>query len=201
MASAWLRRWLRKAGPAGPARASGSVAQLAQVARAEYAVLFCCTANICRSPTAEQMFRAAAEAAGVASRLRIDSAGTHDYQLGQPPDPRARHHAQLRGLDLGGLRARRVTRQDFDEFDLIVAMDDDNLQALHFACPEESRHKLRLAMSFAPRAGSRVVPDPYVGGPEAFERVLDLLELACAGVLGHVQAELLLRRRQPAAPA
>ena len=160
-----------------------------------YAVLFCCMGNICRSPSAEGMFRAEARRQGLDAQLQVDSAGTHGYHAGEPPDARAQRHAQRRGVDLGGLRARQVVAADFERFDLIVAMDRDNLQWLHEACPEPLRHKLRLMMSFAPRAGTDEVPDPYYGGPEGFERVLDLLDQACAGLLGHVQAELRMRRR------
>ncbi len=160
-----------------------------------YAVLFCCMGNICRSPSAEGLFRAEARRQGLDAHLQVDSAGTHGYHAGEPPDARAQRHAQRRGVDLGGLRARQVVAADFERFDLIVAMDRDNLQWLQEACPESLRHKLRLMMSFAPRAGTDEVPDPYYGGPEGFERVLDLLDQACAGLLGHVQAELRMRRR------
>ncbi len=163
---------------------------------ARYAVLFCCMGNICRSPSAEAVFRAAAEQSGMAAQLLIDSAGTHGYHAGEAPDARAQRHALRRGLDLAGLRARQVVAEDFARFDLIVAMDHDNLELLRQSCPPGMEHKLRLMMSFAPRAGIDIVPDPYYGGPEGFERVLDLLDLACAGLLGHVQAQLLLRRRE-----
>ncbi len=181
-----LPRWLRRAAADGVQALPAS----------DYAVLFCCMGNICRSPTAEAMLRAQAGRAGLQQSLRVDSAGTHGYHDGEPPDARARSHALRRGLDLNALRARRVRVEDFEQFDLVVAMDQDNLEALRALCPQPLQHKLRLAMSFAPGAGSSIVPDPYYGGPEAFERVLDLLDLACAGLLGHVQAQLLLRRRQ-----
>lgn len=161
-----------------------------------YAVLFCCMGNICRSPSAEGLFRRAAERAGVLEELLVDSAGTHGYHVGEAPDARAQRHALRRGCDIGSLRARQVAPEDFQRFDLVVAMDRDNLELLRRSCPPELEHRLRLMMSFAPRAGSDIVPDPYYGGPESFEHVLDMLELACAGLLGQVQAELLLRRRQ-----
>ena len=160
-----------------------------------YAVLMCCMGNICRSPSAEGALRLAAERAGVDDELLIDSAGTHGYHVGEPPDARAQRHALRRGIDIARQRARQVAAEDFERFDLIVAMDHDNLELLRQVCPPEQEHKLRLMMSFAPRAGIDIVPDPYYGGPEAFERVLDLLDVACAGLLGHVQAELMLRRR------
>ena len=160
-----------------------------------YAVLFCCMGNICRSPSAEGLFLTEARRQGLDAQLQVDSAGTHGYHAGEPPDARAQRHAQRRGVDLGGLRARQVVAADFERFDLIVAMDRQNLQWLRESCPEPLQHKLRLMMSFAPRAGTDEVPDPYYGGAEGFERVLDLLDQACAGLLGHVQAELQLRRR------
>ncbi|MDE1956412.1 MAG: low molecular weight phosphotyrosine protein phosphatase [Betaproteobacteria bacterium] len=160
-----------------------------------YAVLFCCMGNICRSPSAEGLFRAEARRQGLDAQLQVDSAGTHGYHAGEPPDARAQRHALRRGVDLGALRARQVEAADFERFDLIVAMDQDNLQWLREACPAPQQHKLRLMMSFAPRAGTEEVPDPYYGGAEGFERVLDLLDQACAGLLGHVQAELQMRRR------
>ena len=165
-----------------------------------YAVLFCCMGNICRSPSAHGVLRAAAEQAGLLEQLHIDSAGTHGYHVGEPPDARAQRHALRRGIDLSGLRGRQVEAADFERFDLIVAMDHDNLELLRQACPPQLQHKLRLMMSFAPRAGSDVVPDPYYGGAQGFERVLDLLETACAGLLGHVQAQLQLRALQAALP-
>lgn len=160
-----------------------------------YSVLLCCMGNICRSPTAQGVLRDAADRAGLGEHLRIDSAGTVGSHAGEPPDPRAQRHALRRGVDIGAQRARQVQARDFEEFDLVVAMDRDNLAWLRTACPPAQQHKLRLMMSFAPRAATDEVPDPYYGGAEGFERVFDLLELACAGLLGHVQAELQLRRR------
>jgi protein-tyrosine phosphatase len=160
-----------------------------------YAVLFCCMGNICRSPSAEGLLRAELVRLGLDAQLRVDSAGTHGYHAGEPPDARAQRHALRRGVDLGKLRARQVELADFERFDLVIAMDRDNLQHLRELCPPQLQHKLCLMMSFAPRAGTDEVPDPYYGGAEGFERVLDLLEQACAGLLGHVQAELHMRRR------
>ncbi len=165
------------------------------VESSSYAVLLCCMGNICRSPSAEGLLRAEAARLGLDGQLHVDSAGTHGYHAGEAPDARAQRHAQRRGVDLGSLRARQVEPADFERFDLIVAMDRDNLQWLREACPPQLQHKLRLMMSFAPRAGTDEVPDPYYGGAEGFERVLDLLDQACAGLLGHVQAELQMRRR------
>lgn len=158
-----------------------------------FGVLFCCMGNICRSPSAEGVFRAMAAEAGITDRLRIDSAGTHDYHVGAPPDRRAQSHALRRGYDLSGLRARQVGAADFDAFDLVLAMDRENLALLRRVCPPRHASRLRLMMSFAPAAGTDVVPDPYYGDGDGFERVLDLLELASRGLLAHVLEAL----RQP----
>ncbi|MCW7537549.1 low molecular weight phosphotyrosine protein phosphatase [Aquabacterium sp. A7-Y] len=150
-------------------------------------ILFVCFGNICRSPSAEGVFRRLVERAGMASRLLVDSAGTHDYRVGEPPDPRAQAHASRRGYDLCALRARQVLPLDFERFDLILAMDRENLAALQAACPPEHRHKLRRLMEFARRHREEEVPDPYYGSAAGFEVVLDYLEDACAGLLEHLQ--------------
>lgn len=155
------------------------------------AVLMVCMGNICRSPTAEGVLRARLDAAGLAEQVRVDSAGTHGYHVGDPPDPRAQRHARSRGVDLSALRARRVAEADFDRFDLILAMDEDNLAELERLRPEGHPNRPRLLLEFARRhAGVREVPDPYYGGPDGFDRVLDLVEDACDGVLAHLQAVL-----------
>ena len=145
-------------------------------------VLFVCMGNICRSPTAEGVFRYHAEQAGVSERLHIDSAGTHAYHAGEPADQRARAAAERRGISLEGIVARRVHDSDFDRFDLILAMDEENLARLHAEAPDEHRHKLRLFLEFTD-ADEREVPDPYYGGAAGFERVLDLVEEASRGLL------------------
>lgn len=134
-------------------------------------VLFVCTGNICRSPTAEGVLRHLAEKEGI--ELHIASAGTGDWHVGSPPDERAQHHAKGRGYDLSPQRARQVQRSDFEEFDLILAMDRGHLRALERMAPPEARQKLRLFIA------GQDVPDPYYGGPQGFERVLDLVEAAC----------------------
>ncbi|MCX8086926.1 MAG: low molecular weight phosphotyrosine protein phosphatase [Rhodocyclaceae bacterium] len=146
-------------------------------------ILFVCMGNICRSPTAEGVARALAEKAGMAEHFEFDSAGTHGYHIGEPPDRRAREAAARRGYDLSPLRARQVEAADFLRFDLILAMDRDNLQLLHRACPAEHRGKLKLFLEFAPGLGVEEVPDPYYGGPEGFDAVLDLVEAAVEGLL------------------
>jgi len=139
--------------------------------------------NICRSPTAEGVFRHHAEQAGVAERLHIDSAGTHAYHTGEPPDRRARAAAERRGMSLEGIRARRVSAEDFEVFDFIIAMDEDNLERLRHEAPAEHQAKLRLFLEFGDST-EREVPDPYYGGSAGFERVLDLVEEASRGLLG-----------------
>ncbi|HZX27399.1 MAG TPA: low molecular weight protein-tyrosine-phosphatase [Telluria sp.] len=150
-------------------------------------ILFVCMGNICRSPTAEGVFRARAEAAGLAHALHIDSAGTHDYHIGEAPDRRSIAHAARRKVDLSTLRAREVEAADFARFDFVLAMDHDNLARLHAICPADLRHKVRLFMEFAADHPSRVVPDPYYGGAADFETVLDYVEAASDGLLAHLR--------------
>ena len=147
------------------------------------AILFVCMGNICRSPTAEGVFRARAQQAGMAAQLHIDSAGTHAYHVGSQPDPRSTDFAARRGIDLSTQRARQVAAADFASFDRIYAMDKDNLERLRAACPAQHRHKLGLFMQFATRSGADVVPDPYYGGGNGFDLVLDYIEDASDGLL------------------
>jgi protein-tyrosine phosphatase len=145
-------------------------------------ILFVCMGNICRSPTAEGVFRHHATEAGIIERLHIDSAGTHAYHAGEPPDHRAVTAAERRGLSMQGMRARRVTADDFETFDLILAMDRDNASRLKEEAPPEHHGKIRLFLEY--RAGDEIdVPDPYYGGAAGFERVLDLVEEASRGLL------------------
>jgi protein-tyrosine phosphatase len=151
-------------------------------------VLMVCMGNICRSPTAEGVLRHKLETAGLADMVEVDSAGTHGYHVGDPPDRRATHHARRRGYDLSALRARRVVDADFEAFDLILAMDWDNLGELEADCPPAHRHKLRRLTEFASKASHPTVPDPYYGGADGFETVLDLVEDACDGLIRHLRA-------------
>ena len=158
-----------------------------------YSVLMVCTGNICRSPTAEGVLRHKVRAAGLADRVHIDSAGTHDFHVGSPPDERSCHHASLRGYDLSDQRARQVSAADFERFDLILAMDWNNLALLEEDCPPQHRSKLRRLMEFAPAGLGEVVADPYYGGGRGFETVLDHVEAACAGLLEHIRGRLNLQ--------
>ena len=144
-------------------------------------ILFFCMGNICRSPTAEGVMRAKLAAAGL--DVEVDSAGTHGYHVGAPPDERSQQHASQRGYDLSMLRARKLVAEDFARFDLVLAMDDDNLAIAQRLCPPSQRHRLKLLMDYAPDAGKRHVPDPYDGGAAGFEAVLDLVEAACDGLV------------------
>ncbi len=144
--------------------------------------------NICRSPTAEGVFRRMVDEAGLGSEFEIDSAGTHDYHTGSPPDSRAQEHAARRGYDLSGQRARQVRLTDFTESDLVLVMDRLNLVTLERVCPPEHRHKLRLFLTFADQCDVKDVPDPYSGGEQGFERVLDLVEDAARGLLRELRS-------------
>lgn len=158
--------------------------------RPTVSVLFVCMGNICRSPTAQGVFRHLVTEAGLADHILIDSAGTHAYHVGEPPDARATHAARQRGIDLSDLRARRATVEDFHRFNFVLAMDRDNFRDLRALCPPELAERLRLFMDFAPAAPVREVPDPYYGGPGGFDRVLDLVEAACAGLLEDIRQRL-----------
>jgi protein-tyrosine phosphatase len=149
----------------------------------KFGVLFVCTGNICRSPTAEAIFRKLATDAGMAGAVTADSAGTHGYHVGEPPDPRAQKAAAKRGYDLSALRARTIEGADFRSFDLILAMDQEHHAILSRIAGSSAEHKLKLMMSYARRFKERDVPDPYYGGPQGFERVLDMLEDAAKGLL------------------
>jgi protein-tyrosine phosphatase len=153
----------------------------------KFSVLMVCMGNICRSPTAEGVFRHLVREAGLQEHIEVDSAGTHDYHVGAPPDERSAHHAGLRGYDLSQLRARQVNARDFQRFDLICAMDRENLRLLEEDCPPEQLHKLRRLMEFAPAGLPEVVADPYYGGAGGFESVLDEVEQACQGLLAYVR--------------
>ena len=151
------------------------------------AVLFVCLGNICRSPTAEGVFRAALNRAGIANRVRTDSAGLGDWHIGSPPDKRAIDAARRRGYDLSGLRGRKVAKEDFTRFDWILCMDESNLKILNEMKPDDFAGHLGLLLDFAPEQDVREVPDPYFGAPEGFDRVLDLIEASAAGLVAKLQ--------------
>jgi protein-tyrosine phosphatase len=156
-------------------------------------VLFVCLGNYCRSPTAEGVFRQLLKTEAPELPVDVDSAGTADYHVGSPPDPRSRRAALRRGIDLSGLRGRQVSPRDFAEFDFILAMDRANLRELGAMVPRNSRARLQLFMEYAPAAGFLEVPDPYCGDAAAFDEVLDLITAASRGLLD----ALLQRAQQP----
>ena len=153
------------------------------------AVLFVCTGNICRSPTAQGVFDHLLRHEGVADRVRVESAGTHDYHVGHPPDARTQECARQRGYDLSAQRARQVERSDFERFDLILAMDRGHLEILTRLAPPDHRHKLRLFTEYTATRRGEDVPDPYYGGEDGFERVLDLVEEGSRGLLAVLRAQ------------
>ena len=146
-------------------------------------ILFVCTGNICRSPTAEGGARQLAASMGVAERFEFDSAGTHAYHTGEAPDARARQAARKRGYELSDLRARPVVAEDFDRFDLILAMDRGHYAWLKRACPKSIQGRIELFLSYSRSRPDQDVPDPYYGGEEGFEAVLDLCEEAVSELL------------------
>ena len=150
-------------------------------------VLFVCLGNICRSPMAESTFRELVAAEGLSERIRTDSAATGPWHVGKPPDGRAQSEMLRRGRDMSDLRARQVRRQDFDQFDLIIAMDMDNLDDLWRMAGAEYHDKVMLFLDFAAQCGTSEVPDPYYGGADGFAHALDLVEQASEGLLTHIR--------------
>ena len=144
-------------------------------------ILFVCMGNICRSPTAEGVMRHLLAERGLKDEVEVQSAGTGGWHAGAPPDARSARAAAARGITLEGA-ARQVTRADFEDFDLLVAMDRDNLADLRAIAPAGTEHKVRLLL-----ADGRDVPDPYYGGPHGFENVLDLVETACKQLLDELR--------------
>ncbi len=154
----------------------------------DHRILFVCMGNICRSPTAEGVFRHVAALEAPELLLHVDSAGTHAYHLDEPPDPRAQRAAERRGISLASLRARRVVEEDFSRFDLILAMDRLNVAVLQEHCPVEHHSRIKLFLDYAPQLGRQEVPDPYYGGSKGFELVLDLAEDASRGLVAELRA-------------
>ena len=157
-------------------------------------VLFVCLGNICRSPIAQGVFENVVRREGLEEEVFVDSAGTGAWNVGHAPDERAQRSAGLRGLDLSTQRARRVTLDDCQSFDYILTMDEENYRAVAALCREGSA-KVRPFLDYAPNHGEREVPDPYYGGPEGFEHVLDLIEEASEGFLQNIRKQHLSRRK------
>lgn len=157
---------------------------------AESAVLFVCLGNICRSPTAEGVFRKHVHEAGLDHRIHIDSCGTAGYHEGAPPDRRAQAYAQTQGVDLSRLQARALRDSDFDQFDYILVMDRDNLADVKAQAPSHCRADIALLLDFAPEAHEREVPDPYYGGDAGFKYVFALVDQASRHLLTHIEARL-----------
>lgn len=157
-------------------------------------LLFVCMGNICRSPLAEGVFLHHAEQANIIHQIETDSAGTHAYHIGEPPDPRSQSIATKHQIDISKQRARKVTEHDFENFDYILAMDQDNFDILFDACPETFRHRIHLFLGFAPESDHQDVPDPYYGGSFGFERVFDLVTDASIGLLVTLDEKQLLNK-------
>jgi protein-tyrosine phosphatase len=152
-----------------------------------FSVLFVCTGNICRSPTAEEVLRQKLAAVGLADRVRVASCGTHDYHIGDPPDHRSQTHAAKRGYDLSGLRASCFADEDAGAYDLVIALDRGHERLLRRSLGAD---RVQLLMTWAPEAGLSDVPDPYYGGPADFELALDLIERACDGLVADLKQRL-----------
>jgi protein-tyrosine phosphatase len=150
-------------------------------------ILFVCMGNICRSPTAEAVFLHKLTAHALLHKVKIDSAGTHNFHPDAPPDARSQMHALKRGYDLSHLRARPVVASDFEAFDLLLPMDSDNRALLAERCPTQHRHKIRGFAEFLQTTQASAIPDPYYGDEQAFEHVLDLIEEACEGLMKFVR--------------
>lgn len=164
---------------------------------AKHRLLFVCLGNICRSPMAEGVFRRVAEDAELLHLFDIDSAGMGDWHKGQAPDTRAQAAAKNRGVDISNQSARKVEMEDFETFDLLLAMDGANYEELLEIAPRSARHKIRYFLDYAPHVGTQHVPDPYYGGDEGFDHALDLIEAAAHGLL----AELTDDKKRPARDA
>ena len=151
--------------------------------KADFKILFVCMGNICRSPTAEAVFFKRLADRDLLHKVKIDSAGTHNFHPNAPPDERSQMHALQRGYDLSNLRARPVVESDFEEFDLLLTMDWDNRALLEERCPAQHLHKIRGFAEFLQTTQAAVIPDPYYGGEQGFEHVLDLIEEASEGLM------------------
>lgn len=184
-----LNRLRRSAGDNEPVNE-----RIAAGAAPGYRVLFVCMGNICRSPTAAGVFQKLLVERAPELLVEVDSAGTHAYHVGEAPDPRARKAAERRGVDLSAQRARRVSAEDFERFDFVLAMDELNRATLLDLSPPEYHGRIRLFLEFAPQLQRKDVPDPYYGGSNGFEYVLDLVEEASTGFIEHLRRERGTRR-------
>jgi protein-tyrosine phosphatase len=151
-------------------------------------VLFVCMGNICRSPTAHGLFQKLVDEQGLAQRIVVDSAGTHSYHVGNPPDPRSQATARQRGVDLSGLRARRFVSGDFIEFDYLLGMDSGNIADMRAIRPEQASARLQLMLEYSRHFDEREVPDPYYGN-DGFELVFDMIDDASRGLLEHIRMQ------------
>ncbi|MFC5301089.1 low molecular weight protein-tyrosine-phosphatase [Azospira restricta] len=168
-------------------------------------ILFVCMGNICRSPTAEGVFRKLLRERSLEARVEVDSAGTHGYHVGEAPDPRTQRAAAARGYDLSSIRARKVAAQDLEYFDLVLAMDRNNLEVLRRMCPPELAGRLDLFMRYARNFDDDEVPDPFYGLGHGFDLVIDMVEDASLGLLDELARRLpptpTVRQKKPAAAA
>ncbi len=154
-------------------------------------IMFVCMGNICRSPTAHAVMQKIVDEQGLSDTITIESSGTHAYHVGEQADRRAQATAKSRGIDMSHLRAQKIAITDYDKFDWILAMDEDNLELLHYYAPENHKANCCLLMDFvAENHGRREVPDPYYGGDQGFEDVFDMVDEACRGFLDHIQHSL-----------
>lgn len=154
-------------------------------------VLFVCMGNICRSPLAHGQFEELVNKEGLSERIMVDSAGTHAYHVGEPPDPRSQQTALRHGIDLGSQRARRVDLPDFEKFDYILAMDRDNYRILMNSAAADHQHKIHLFLEYAPERSEEEVPDPYYGGPDGFDKVYEMVEAAANGLMADIRLRYL----------
>ena len=160
------------------------------VPETELKVLFVCSGNICRSPTADGVFRHLIVQAGLQNKVLVDSAGTLDYHVGSPPDRRSVRAAARRGYEIGALRARELAIADYADFDYLLAMDREHLAIMQSSAPPEYQEKIALMLDFSDRYRGNEVPDPYYGGPQGFEHVLDLIEDGATGLLSEISRRL-----------
>lgn len=153
--------------------------------RVKYRLMFVCMGNICRSPTAHAVMQNIIEEQGFEADFEIQSSGTHAYHIGEQADPRAQITAKARGIDMSALRAQKIAITDYDYFDWILAMDDENLKLIEYYAPENYSANCCLLMNFSKKTNT-IVPDPYYGGPQGFEEVFDMVDDACRGLLTHL---------------